>query len=62
MIHEKVPNLKGAGKLVVTFEAEDWVWLCRLLTLILEEGEPDKYADEDTRHLLNVLEQAKRAT
>lgn len=58
MIHDTHPELNG--KIVVAFEAEDWVWLCDLLISVLNyPGDMDEYAKEDTQHLLDVLRQAE---
>lgn len=55
MIHEKTPG--QTGKIVVAFEVEDWIWLCKLLSTIVHEENSglDRYSEEDTEYLLDTL-------
>lgn len=57
MIHEKYENVEGA--ITIELELEDWVWLCNLLSLILNDKGADKYMKEDTKHLLDILEDSE---
>jgi len=57
MIHE---HANVTGTITISLEAEDWVWLCRMLSALLKSPEMDTYAKEDTQHLLNILEDATR--
>lgn len=59
MIHE---HSDVTGTITVGFEAEDWVWLCNLLSLILKEPGNDEYGREDAKHLLDALEAAEAGT
>lgn len=55
MIHDKRDI---QGKITVTLEAEDWVWMCELLAEIanLPETELDVIVKQDFEHALAALE------
>lgn len=54
MIHEKT---NVTGKILVEFEAEDWVWWCRFLAELLKSPEQDDWSRED----LAVIERTIRS-
>lgn len=56
MLHDR-SNV--TGKITVIFEAEDWVWLCRVLAEALRTGGLGNYELEDMSYLLDVLEAAE---
>lgn len=57
MIHE---HSDVTGLITVTLEAEDWIWLCKLLNQTIKELGDNKETVEDTEHLLNVLQDVTR--
>lgn len=57
MIHE---HADVTGLITVTLDAEDWVWLCKLLSSTIAELGDDIETVEDAEHLLTVLQDVTR--
>lgn len=52
MVHDKRDI---QGKITVTLEAEDWVWLCELLSEAVNSPDVDMMLGEDMEHALHAL-------
>jgi hypothetical protein len=52
MVHDK---RDVEGRITVTLDAEDWVWLCELLAEVANSPETDMMLGEDVEHALSAL-------